>query len=249
MTFEQILDSLIKEYFKIKNMGFIETKRKGTTGIGYTLECLLNKKEDQYPTPDYFGIEVKSRLGYSKSNLVLFHLTPNSEKENHLKNLYKKFGWISKKTNMRLLTLDANCQNYTEFSYKYKSKISIDYKKEIIILKIYNKYNNEIIDENLTWSFKEIKERIYLKLKWLAIFTGYDYKINNKTYYKYTNMEVYKFINFYQFLHILESGKIHIMVNIGTKITNNNIHEMDDHGTAFTISKNDIQSIFDLIWK
>ena len=48
--------SLKKEFRRIKNMGLIETMRKGGSGIGYTLETLLNKKEDQECKPDFKSI-------------------------------------------------------------------------------------------------------------------------------------------------------------------------------------------------
>lgn len=67
---------LKKQFLKIKNNTNHKSLRTGNTGIGYTFENLIDKKEDNLSIPDYNGIEVKTKLGYSKSPLTLFTLTP-----------------------------------------------------------------------------------------------------------------------------------------------------------------------------
>jgi len=50
---------------KISKRGFIQTMRKGDTGVGYTLETLLGISANSRKSPDYKGIEIKSGRGKS----------------------------------------------------------------------------------------------------------------------------------------------------------------------------------------
>ena len=59
------LVSLRSKFEMIKNAGWIMSMRDGTTGIGYTFECLLGKEEESFPIPDYGTIEIKP----SRSNI------------------------------------------------------------------------------------------------------------------------------------------------------------------------------------
>ena len=44
-------------------MGFIQTMRPGDTGIGYTFESLLGIPANSATTPDFKGIEIKTKRG------------------------------------------------------------------------------------------------------------------------------------------------------------------------------------------
>ena len=54
------------EFNKIRRLEWIKSLRNGPTGIGYTFETLLNKKEDCQRQPDYQGIEIKTIRYLSK---------------------------------------------------------------------------------------------------------------------------------------------------------------------------------------
>lgn len=45
----------------IKDMGWVASKRKGNTGIGYTLETFLGIKENNLKDPDFGDVELKSQ--------------------------------------------------------------------------------------------------------------------------------------------------------------------------------------------
>ena len=67
---------LQKKFQKIKNLGYVETVREGSTGMGATLEDLLGKSEENFEIPDFYGIELKTRRAYSKSSITLFNAVP-----------------------------------------------------------------------------------------------------------------------------------------------------------------------------
>ena len=76
---EENFKVLYKKFVDIRNMGWIQSKRKGTTGIGYTFETLLEKPEEHFPIPDFEDIEIKTMRKFSKKILHLFSITPDGD--------------------------------------------------------------------------------------------------------------------------------------------------------------------------
>lgn len=68
MSFQQFRSKLQK----ISSKGFIPSKRKGNTGVGYTLETLLGLKENNVRLPDLGRIELKSKRRHATSFVTMF---------------------------------------------------------------------------------------------------------------------------------------------------------------------------------
>ncbi len=54
------ISELKEKLIVVNQMGYVVSKRKGNTGIGYTLETLLGLKENNLITPDFEDIELNS---------------------------------------------------------------------------------------------------------------------------------------------------------------------------------------------
>ena len=54
------LESFLKKFDRISAQGFVPTLRSGSTGIGYTLETMLQIEENNSPGGDYMGMELKA---------------------------------------------------------------------------------------------------------------------------------------------------------------------------------------------
>ena len=54
------LQGFLKRFDPVAERGFIRTQRAGATGIGYTLESLLNIDENNSPQGDLLGMEIKA---------------------------------------------------------------------------------------------------------------------------------------------------------------------------------------------
>jgi len=61
---------------KIKEMGFVQSHRRGSTGIGKTLEDLLGITENNIAGPDFSVFELKAGRKNSTSMLTLFTKAP-----------------------------------------------------------------------------------------------------------------------------------------------------------------------------
>lgn len=65
--------SIFREKFaEIRQKGWVASKRRGNTGIGYTLETLLGIEENNIALPDLGAIELKSHRINSTSMITLF---------------------------------------------------------------------------------------------------------------------------------------------------------------------------------
>lgn len=94
------LDSLERRIHEIHNMGYVETHRSGNTGIGKTLEDLLNIEENNREDADLqdLGIEIKSARSQSDSMLTLFTKEPpRSERKFWYRDMIKDIGYIDDK--------------------------------------------------------------------------------------------------------------------------------------------------------
>ena len=68
MTNKEFIDKLKR----IKELGFVPTKRRGPTGVGYTLETLLGISENNDAYPDIEGAELKAHRTKENNMITLF---------------------------------------------------------------------------------------------------------------------------------------------------------------------------------
>ncbi len=231
---------------KIKNKEFNESLRTGTTGIGYTFEKLLGKEEDSNYLPDFNGIEIKTKLGYSKSPLTLFTLVPEKDKVSSINYILTNFGYPDKDGELKCFRGNVYLKANNIIANRYIFKTKILHNENKLQLLIYDK-NFNLIDDSIYWNLKDIETRLFTKLQYLAIIKGYPYKRCNKTYYKYTNLDIYKLKGFDAFLRLLNEDAIFIMFNIGMHKSAERYGQICDRGTAFRLQLCSIEKLFDKI--
>lgn len=246
------MNSEIKELYYlfliVKQKEFHKSLRGGYTGLGYTFETLIGKIEDRDYQPDFKGIEIKAKLGYSKSPLTLFCLAPKKNNKTCAEEMVLKYGYPSK-SNKKIKSF--GCSIYGDapslVANKYYFKLKIDEKNKCLKLLIVN-YNFKILEENIIWSFDDLKQRLYTKLKVLALVKGYPYKINGETYYKYTSIKFYKLKGFYVFLKLIKQGKILVTFNIAQLASEASFGKVHDRGAAFRINVDCIEELFEPLY-
>ena len=238
---------LLKKFEEIKQEGLHKSLRNGSTGIGYTFECLIGKSEDTSFSPDFKGIEIKTKLGYSKTPLTLFSLTPKSNNDYTIKNLVFRFGYPeSSFSEFKVLRALAVCNSKVLVAKRYFFDLVVDRNDKKIKLLIKN-INGEILSSDVFWDFEELKNRLETKLNYMALVIGYPYVYSNVTYYKYFKMTIYKLRFFDDFLELIEKGIIKIIFNIGIDKSILNYGKIYDHGTSFKIPTAYIYKLFNKI--
>lgn len=109
----------------IKSQGFLPTKRRGPTGIGFTLETLLGIAENNQAHPDIDGAELKAHRIKSNNLITLFTFNKKVWKIKPL-DAIKQFG--SKDANGRLglyYTMSLKQNSAGLFLYVEKKALSV----------------------------------------------------------------------------------------------------------------------------
>lgn len=93
--------------------------------------------------------------------------------------------------NCKVFQNSVYANKYNLVGNRFLFKLVVNYKEEKSFLQILDKYQN-VIEKDIYWSFSIIKERLYKKLKYLAIINVHKNFINNKMHYKYYKISFYK---------------------------------------------------------
>ncbi len=151
------LVELKKRLKNLKDKGFIPSKRRGPTGIGYTFESELNLKETNIAVPDLGGrIELKSMRENSSSLITLFTFN-KSVWQIHPKDAISKYGYFDenkrhclyvtvsyRKPNKQGLLLDVD--NKGNLQLKDRKNILIgNWKISFIVAKFLSKMSQLIV--------------------------------------------------------------------------------------------------------
>ena len=241
------LKSLQEKFEMIKEMGWIKEKRKGLGSCGYTFETLLKKEEDNFPVPDYHNIEIKTMNDNTKTNLHLFNLTPDGDYLFPIERLLNEIGCPDKENrNYKVVYKSFNARENTKLVFGRKGIINVNYESKKVELKVLD-HNNDNINIGISWSFKYLKERLFLKLEYLAFVRVSSCIICGEGYYHYHKLSFYKIKSFNVFLNLIEKGIIEITFKIGTHKSGTKIGKVYDHGTDFSIKPSDLELLFDKI--
>ena len=86
---------------EINQRGYIPSLRGGNTGVGYTLETLLGLKENNFTTPDFGDVELKSQRSGVSTPVTMFTLDSKVWKITR-KELIGRYGYIDDKGRLSL---------------------------------------------------------------------------------------------------------------------------------------------------
>lgn len=231
------LSDFIREYSKIKDMGWIKTHRSGPTGIGKTLEDLLGIQENNFDEPDFGDYELKSCRIDSQSMLTMFTRTPLPANANTY--LRQKYGYPSSAYNNdeKVLHSTLTAARFVQIGNTGHSlKIVCDDKKISIA--------SDIEIENVFWDKDSLRVAFEKKYKNKFIYAK-AYNRGNGANEEFFFVEAYEVSGFSYdaFIDLLEAGKIFIDLRIG-QYPNGKTH---DHGTAFRIRESDQYLLFKTI--
>ncbi|MFA1512648.1 MvaI/BcnI family restriction endonuclease [Priestia aryabhattai] len=103
----EALEELVDMLKDINSRGFVETMKKGDTGVGFTFESLIGINANSEKTPDYKGIEIKcsrskqprEKRKASTGKQTLFSLIPNWNIVGNRRGLVEQYGHQDKVRN------------------------------------------------------------------------------------------------------------------------------------------------------
>jgi len=232
------LEDFVREFTKIKEMGWVKTHRSGPTGIGKTLEDLLGIPENNIDAPDFGDYELKScRLG-SNSMLTIFTKTP--QPKGAANTLRVTFGYSSEAydNDEKVLHSTLSADRYVAIADTgHKLKIICDSQKISIVAEDEKEY--------AYWTRDELKKAFEKKYKNKFVYAKAQSKGTgaNEHFYFVEAYEVSGF-NYEAFVDLLEKGKIFIDLRIGQYHGGVKDGQTHDHGTGFRIKEVDQQLLF-----
>ena len=86
-----------------------------------------------------------------------------------------------------------------------------------------------------------------LKLNTLSIVKACYKKVNDDDYFYYNKINYYKLKTFEDFIFLIEKGIITITFKIGIKKNTDNLGEIHDRGTDFSVLEENIEMLFNKI--
>lgn len=168
VTKEKFIE-LKREFLIISKKGYIKGITNNYSSIWRTFENELRLPENEFFLPDYYGIEIKTRRAYSKSAITLFNATPDGEDLFEIERLKNNYGYPCKSDrNYKVIYIEAFWDRLNFAGVKYQYRIDVDRSDNRIYLCVYNKYS-KLIERKIYWSFDYIRERVLLKLNYLAV--------------------------------------------------------------------------------
>jgi hypothetical protein len=223
--------STLKERLQvIKRRGFVLTHRAGDTGIGKTLEDLLNIKENNIPLHDIAGIaELKACRKDTKAMLTLFTLEPLPKGGERDKTLLDNFGY-SKRNNGRIKELHStlSCKRYNRQSLKLSvlgDKIRVHGKGRRL---------------NIYWDVESVQKKFSDKLPALVYVLAESKQMKGKEYLHFNEAYLLSGFDFELFRKMIIKDQIVVDFRMYYK-PNGSVR---NHGTGFRIKTNKLYDCF-----
>jgi len=222
---------LIQKLKKIKETGYIKTHRAGDTGVGKTMEDLLEITENNIPGPNAAMIELKSERRNTSSMITLLTRAPLPAKTNSV--LLERFGYESARGNKKKeLHTTVNAQKFNTLKGKRGFKIDI-LKDRVNLITASNKIVGYWDKETLKSAF----ERKFPKLLYVRAETKG--KGTNEEFW-FNEAWLLSGFDFKNFARLLQEKIILVDIRIG-QYPNGKPH---DHGTGFRTFRNKLDLCF-----
>lgn len=164
-----------KKFVKVREKGWIASKRKGPTGVGQTLEYYLGMKENNIALPDLGTVELKAHRIGSSSMITLFTFNRKAWKMNPLKAI-KKYG--TRDSNGRLgmyFTMARTPNSMGLFLHIDNTTISVRH------------ISGEIIAE---WQLETLAERFAKKIPGLVLVSAFSEMRGDVEWFKYSRAQL-----------------------------------------------------------
>ncbi len=231
-TFEELVEGLKK----IEKMGFVKTHRSGNTGIGKTLEDLLEINENNFAGPDGLTTELKAGRKNAASMLTLFTKSPQPPKINSI--LLNELGYPEKTgSSKKILHTTINANTYNTLKGGTGLKIAVK-KDRIEIDSPKLKHNPEI--PTPYWDKTTLQERFEKKYVELLYVKADARGSGEDEEFHFNEAWIMKGFDFENFLKLLREGTLLVDIRIG-QYPDGRPH---DHGTGFRIMPDRLDQCF-----
>ncbi len=209
---------------KVKEKGWVKSKRKGPTGVGQTLEQLIGMKENNVALPDLGTVELKAHRIGSSSMITLFTFNRKAWKMKPLAAI-KKYG--TKDENGRLgmyFTMARTPNSMGLLLYVDDGKISVRH------------VSGEVVAE---WELETLAKRFMQKVPGLVLVSAFSEMRGDTEWFKYDRAQV---------LNETSVSIIHNQLIAGNILVDLRLHDKGtsarNHGTGFRATEDKLTLLF-----
>jgi hypothetical protein len=222
---------------QIKGMGYVQSHRKGDTGIGKTLEDLLGITENNIAGPDFATYELKAGRKESVSMLTLFTKAPLPTSAN--KRLLEVFGYAQRKMprNYKQISLTGKGVDGSKIPVEDKElHVTVDaLKANSVGLKLGVKEKKLFIENDkgveAYWDNSTLREAFEKKYHKLVYVLADHRTEGGKERFWFNEAMLLDGFSFERFSELVVEGKLKVDIRIG-HYPDGRLH---DHGTGFRI--------------
>lgn len=220
------LKELIKSLENLKNKGFIETSRRGPTGIGHLLEKELGINETNIAIPDIGGrVELKATRKNVNSLITLFTFN-RAVWMVKKKDLILKYGYKDETGRLALYCTVSNRNLNTQGFY-----IHVDKSKNLIALR------NKDSDFNLAeWSTYVLAGKFMAKMDRLILVIADNKIIDDKEYFHFKEATLLEYPKPEKFLEAFSKSELFLDIRMHLKESGT----VRNHGKGFRISERNL---------
>ncbi len=219
------LNELTDRLREIQRRGYVKSIRKGPTGVGHTLEQLLELEENNFTDPDYGEIELKAHRSDLSSLITLFTFDRGAWITSQLAAI-ERYGIRVDSERINLystLTLTEN--NRGLYTYPDESSVMI---------------LDELGNIVASWSYESLRRRIGQKIRELVLVLAKVKKLNNAEYFHYFTASFHfgELID-WNLKELFENGKLLIDLRLHSKAG-----KIRNHGTGFRIHEQNLPDLY-----
>jgi hypothetical protein len=248
LEYESILEEFKAEFKKLRELGFIDSKRFHDTGIGKTAEDMLGIFENNDKSADYKGlIELKSARALSDAMVTLFTKSPDPKGINNV--IRNTFGYLDGEfKDAKILHTTFSADKFNTCKGKYGFLLEIDNINKKIFIRVKDLETNSL-DNSVTayYPFDKLKDIIEHKCRYIIFIEADHKKENGKELFKFNSAILLSGLTFDKFLDYIRQGIIKYDFRLGVYRKTKNIKligKHHDHGSGFRILKGDLDKVF-----
>ncbi len=251
-------ESLIEEFRRIAERGWIENARHGNAGgIGNTLEDLLEIEENNLPIPNAAEWELKAQRMNTSSLTTMFHIEPSPRAVKFVPQvLLNNYGWAHEEAGKKYpeseMSFRQTIHGNTCSDRGFKVKIDRDERKILISFdrsKVADKHERwleqvgqmaglEELNPQPYWGFDDLANKAGTKMLNCFYVRAAVKKENGREFYHYNSVMMLQKFSFEKFLAQLENGNI--LIDFDARTGHN-------HGTKFRMRQNCLPNLYETV--
>ncbi len=249
---QEIAEELLQKLRVIAGQGWIKSLRSGSTGIGYTLETLLEIRANSSRLPDYKGIEIKSarvalKASHAKTRTSLFSKTPDWALSSISGSaaLLNKYGYQRKAKTAG--SLEDRRQLYCSLSTSPNSLghflvISEDDRKLFAMHTSYDAHSSPV--EVMQWSTDVLRDALEAKHRETFWVHAQTKTIDGEEFFKFTKVYHTKGPLLTNFIPMIKSGHVELDYTAKEVTLANGSKSAGDHGYLFKMRGANLAMLF-----